>query len=99
MGQEKALLSKQNEELTQRLKTQTFAEPQGIQAIPVSDVLLNKIKELKGDLKDNKKFLDFVQKLSQEKRNLENELLALKGQKPSNIPFADLAARVSSDVK
>ncbi|XP_018561840.1 centromere-associated protein E isoform X3 [Anoplophora glabripennis] len=93
MEQEKALLTKQNSELTQRLKTQMSTEPQMTRTSPVPDVLLDRIKELKNDLVDNKKFIDLIQKMSQEKRNLENELAALRGQKSANMPFADLVAR------
>lgn len=95
MEQEKALLGKQKAELVQRLKTQPTMEPQITRASPIPDVLLNKIKELNNSLVDNKRYMDLIQKMSEEKRNLESELLAMKGQKASNVPFADLVARVS----
>lgn len=95
MEQEKAVLTKQKAELVQQLKIQLAMEPQVTQTSPIPDILLNKIKELNNSLVDNKRFMDLIQKISEEKRNLESELLALKGQKSSNVPFGDLIARVS----
>ncbi|KAJ8933981.1 hypothetical protein NQ314_013661 [Rhamnusium bicolor] len=92
LEQEKAHLNKQKHELMQLLKMQTPNEPQK-PASAVPDVLLNKIKELNNALLDNKKLVDLIQRISNEKRNLESEILDIKGRKTAHLPFNDLVAR------
>ncbi|KAJ8915115.1 hypothetical protein NQ315_000367, partial [Exocentrus adspersus] len=91
--EERNLLRKQKEDLFQQLKTSALEEPQLRQSSPVPDVLLVKIKELNEALLDNRKLMEIIQKLTGDKRNLENELLIWKRQKASTVQFSDLVAR------
>ncbi|KAJ8981751.1 hypothetical protein NQ317_004931 [Molorchus minor] len=94
LEREKAHLNKQKQELIQRLKLQTPNDTQNDPSATVPDILLNKIKELNNALLDNKKLIDIIQRISTDKKQLENELAEIKGRRAtSDLPFNDLIAR------
>ncbi|XP_057661015.1 cytadherence high molecular weight protein 2-like isoform X1 [Diorhabda carinulata] len=97
LSQEKADLIKQKLELLQRLKSQNpfdYRPPPLSGTIP--DELLNKIKELNAALLDNRKLMDLITRISNEKKQIENELEILKCTNKNNnsqLPTNDLIAR------
>ncbi|CAH1963297.1 unnamed protein product [Acanthoscelides obtectus] len=97
MERDKTNLTKQKTELIELLKSRPSLGPspplEANSSAPISDELLNKIKELNRALLDNRKLMEHIQKLSEEKRALERELEVLKHTRGDNQPLDDLVAR------
>ncbi|KAG5898704.1 hypothetical protein JTB14_030654 [Gonioctena quinquepunctata] len=94
LEQEKSNFNKQKLELVRRLQARTPNEVQSnVLTSTVPESMLEKIKELNNALLDNRKLMNIIQKLTNEKRLMENELETLKGDVNTNLPFGDLVAR------
>nr|CAH7720562.1 unnamed protein product [Callosobruchus chinensis] len=97
MERDKANLTKQKNELIELLKHRASVgsprQPETNPSAPVSDELLDKIRELNGALLDNRRLMEHIQKLSEEKRSLERELERMKEARGEYQPVDDLIAR------
>nr|CAI5846451.1 unnamed protein product [Callosobruchus analis] len=97
MEKDKANLTKQKNELIELLRSRASLEPprqpETNPSAPISDELLDKIKELNGALLDNRRLMEHIQKLSDEKRVLERELERMKEARGEHQPVDDLVAR------
>ncbi|CAG9862887.1 unnamed protein product [Phyllotreta striolata] len=97
MSQEKADLVKQKLELLQRLKCNNpFKARNTANKQPSGDEFLEKIEELNNALIDNKKFIDLISRLTNEKKRVEYELdIAKRSNKDFNMQVStnDLMAR------
>lgn len=60
----------------------------------VTDDLMNKIRELNGALLDNRKLMDIIQRITNEKKSLENMLIQLKNDEPDRVNYTELSTRV-----
>ncbi|VEN34273.1 unnamed protein product [Callosobruchus maculatus] len=96
MERDKANLTKQKNELIELLKSRALVPPRQTETTPnapISDDLLDKIKELNGALLDNRRLMEQIQKLSEEKRALERELERMREARGEHQPVDDLVAR------
>ncbi|CAH1285180.1 unnamed protein product [Diabrotica balteata] len=98
ISQEKADLIKQKLELLQRLKSQnSFESPAAVTVTnDIPDELIKKIRELNSAFIENKKLVDLVTRISNEKTQVENELEIMRGavkNSSAQLPSNDLAAR------
>lgn len=62
----------------------------------VPDELMNKIRELNGALLDNRKLMGIIQRLTNEKKLLENDLDQLRKNEPERVDYNELSSWVSS---
>lgn len=62
----------------------------------VPDELLNKIREINGALIDNRRLMGIIQRITEEKKSLENELDCLKKSEPEQVNYNELASWVST---
>ncbi|XP_030754420.1 A-kinase anchor protein 9-like isoform X3 [Sitophilus oryzae] len=92
LEQEKVLLKKQKSDLLRALKSQTSLIPSLDTGIP--DALESAIRELKEKNEENKRRLEYIEKIENEKKYLENQLRneTINNGK-NNMPFSDLVAR------
>lgn len=96
MEQEKTILKKQKVELVKALKAQAAAPVPSLEDAIVPETLENLIKELKQKSDENKKRLEYIEQIENEKRILENQLRnEVRNSVNENMPFTDLVARVS----
>lgn len=100
MSQEKADLIKQKLELLERIKSQNQFSVQAPPSTPSPSEFFFKVQELNSALIDNKKFMDLIAKLTNEKKQLEIELDVAKNgsNRNANVQMStnDLIARVST---
>lgn len=98
MEQEKTILKKQKVELVKALKAQAAAPVPSLEDAIVPETLENLIKELKQKSDENKKRLEYIEQIENEKRILENQLRnEVRNSVNENMPFTDLVARVSKE--
>ncbi|CAH1108481.1 unnamed protein product [Psylliodes chrysocephalus] len=97
MSQEKADLIKQKLELLERIKSQNQFSVQAPPSTPSPSEFFFKVQELNSALIDNKKFMDLIAKLTNEKKQLEIELDVAKNgsNRNANVQMStnDLIAR------
>uniref|UniRef100_A0A6P7GD32 Pericentrin-like n=1 Tax=Diabrotica virgifera virgifera TaxID=50390 RepID=A0A6P7GD32_DIAVI len=96
ISQEKADLIKQKLELLQRLKSQHSFESSVTVTNDIPDELIKKISELNSAFIENKKLVDMITRISNEKAQVENELEIVRGAVKNSsvqLPSNDLAAR------
>ncbi|XP_050311521.1 centrosomal protein of 290 kDa-like isoform X2 [Anthonomus grandis grandis] len=93
LEQEKSLLKKQKSDLLKALKSQSAAIPSQENAI-IPETLEKVIQELKSTSEDNKRKLEYIERIESEKRLLEQQLRnEMRSNVNDNVPFADLVAR------
>lgn len=91
LKKDRTTFSKQKHELLEQLKIQT----ETVRPTPLPDDLLNKIRELNSALLDNRKLMDIIQKINNEKKQVENELEQLRRHHPQQVNYNELSSWVS----
>lgn len=82
--------------LIDQLKTQSQINAENVRSSPLPEDVMNKIRELNGALLDNRKLMGIIQKLTNEKKILENELDQLRKYEPDQVNYNELSSWVSS---
>lgn len=102
MQQERADFAKQKGALIaeiQELKNLKFNPNQNMRSTaPISDDLLNKIKQLNSALLDNRKLMEVLQRVTNDKKMLEDEIAQLRSNNLATGNISELITRVSRRV-
>lgn len=76
------------------MKTQSEIQADKASSAPIPDELMTKIRELNGALLDNRKLMGIIQRITSEKKALENELDQLRQNEPEQVNYNELSSWV-----